>query len=88
MRIFESLPKLVDWAEVYVDLKRHGYGPTRIGLAIGVSKSTVQMWGNGGSEPSWHLGTRLLHLWSVVVFKATPNANLLTPGAVATAPLK
>jgi hypothetical protein len=35
------------------------------------------MWANNNSEPMWHLGTRLLHLWAVVASGARPNPSLL-----------
>ena len=72
-----KLATLVNWTEVCIDLKRHGYGPVRIAEAIGISRTTVQSWSNARCEPRWHSGTRLLHLWAVVASGATPNPDLI-----------
>lgn len=76
-----ALPPLVNWREVCLDLKRNGYGPQAIARRLGVRHTTVQRWANNNCEPGWHSGTRLLHLWAVVVFGAATNARLIYPAA-------
>ena len=67
---------LIDWREVGIDLRRHGYGPSRVSVAMGRPTSTVQMWFQHGSEPGFSDGHRLLSLWATVVRKERPAPEL------------
>lgn len=52
----------IDWFRVIVDLGIHGWVPDRIAEHVGVRRSTVYLWKQGG-EPRHCDGEKLLQLW-------------------------
>jgi hypothetical protein len=71
------LPRLVDWAKVCMELRRHGFGSARVAAELNVSQSSAYRWFQG-SEPSYSEGARLLHLYAVHVLKVEPaDASLI-----------
>jgi len=57
---------LIDWRQVGIELRQHGYGPKRVSVALGKTHGTVMRWMNHGSEPGFSDGHRLLALWAGV----------------------
>jgi uncharacterized protein Usg len=57
----------IDWPSIGMDLRKQGFGLTRISVALGLPKSTVQYWFAKDVEPRFMDGHRLLSLWAKVV---------------------
>jgi hypothetical protein len=57
----------IDWPAIGMDLRQSGYGITRVAVALGKHKGTVQGWLQHGKEPRFMEGHRLLALWATVV---------------------
>lgn len=68
----EATP-LIDWFEVVIDLRRHGFGVTRIAAALNVPRQTVERWAYRGAEPGFSNGHRLLALWAAIVQREPPR---------------
>jgi len=64
---------LIDWREVGIDLRRFGFGPSRVAAALNRPKSTVDAWLLYGSEPGFTDGHRMLELWAAVTRHETPR---------------
>ena len=69
----------VDWKFIGHDLRRCGYGLTRIAIALNKPKSTVQSWINRGSEPAYSDGQMLLSLWATVAKGQRVNVEFFAP---------
>ena len=69
----------VDWKFIGHDLRRCGYGLTRIAIALNKPKSTVQSWINRGSEPAYSDGQMLLSLWRKVVLGERVKVKFFAP---------
>lgn len=72
----------VDWFKVLVDLSRCGTRSLAIANRIGVSKTTVERWGQG-SEPRHEDGEMLVRIWCLKTGKdraALPMFDPFGPG--------
>jgi hypothetical protein len=61
-----GMGRMVDWPEILLDLRRHGWTLARVAQAINAPKRTVSEWG-GGREPRFSYGLMLLRLHGRVV---------------------
>lgn len=55
------------WPTLLMELRRAGYGPSKVAVALNVDKSVVSRWQNNGVEPLWSTGQRLIRLHARVV---------------------
>lgn len=71
----------VDWLSVIQDLERTGLSDFEISNRLGIPRSTLMGFKNGGVEPRYCDGERLLALWHERV-----NVEKPTPGQCDTEP--
>lgn len=64
----------VDWWRVITDLGYAGYTRAAVGVAVGVSKSTIHGW-HSGATPRHGDGEALIELWA----SATGNSRESVP---------
>jgi alkyl sulfatase BDS1-like metallo-beta-lactamase superfamily hydrolase len=57
----------MNWAEIGMELRRHGWTPTRVAEHLNLPRSTVRTWFERGAEPSYHNGARLIRLHNQVI---------------------
>jgi hypothetical protein len=55
-----------DWTEIGHELRRHGWGVTKVAAHLNVPKSTVRRWFNDNSEPGYHVGRQVIRLHNQV----------------------
>jgi hypothetical protein len=59
----------VDWFTVFCDLKQQGYSIYDASRILKIPKSTLIGYKNGGAEPKYSSGARLVSLWCIVMEK-------------------
>jgi transposase len=59
--------RIIDWKEVLIDLRRHGYNSHRVALELNIARQTVEKYLNYGSEPSFSIGHRILVLYGDIM---------------------
>jgi hypothetical protein len=58
---------LTMWAEIGLDLRRHGWGPSKVAAHLNVPRSTVRHWFNAGGTPLNQCGAQLISLHARIV---------------------
>lgn len=66
------LVRQTDWKEIGMELRRHGWGATRVAEHLNLPRSTVRGWFEENAEPGYHSGMQLIRLHNLVVsFRAS-----------------
>jgi len=60
---------MTNWQQMFVDLKRYGYGVSKISRTISVSRTRLLHWRSDGTEPLHGAGESFVQLWMVVTGK-------------------
>ncbi len=68
----------VDWFQVIADLRRCGYHNSSVAEVVGVARSTILYWGQGG-EPKYTDGERLVEFWSRATGRDRAHLPMTTP---------
>lgn len=71
----------VEWPEILLDLRRHGFGVVRVAEALNLPRQTVQSW-QDGTEPRYTNGLMLVRLYLSVIDKSAPPRRFAVPLAV------
>ena len=59
----------VDWQEIGMEFRRHGWSVTKVARAINLPRDTVRAWFERGGQPRYVSGLCLLRLRSHVIEK-------------------
>lgn len=60
---------VVDWSELFLQLKREGWSTHEIAHFTGISKSTFMGWKNDDVQPRHPDGERMIAFWSQALAK-------------------
>lgn len=84
----------VDWAAIGFELRRAGFGATKVAYCLNLPRATVRFWFERGGHPRYVDGLCLIRLHALVVggipphgdararFDARPCLTILPPQAV------
>lgn len=67
---------LINWQEIGLELRRHGWGASRVAEHMNLPRSTVRKWFEDSAEPGYHSGLQLIRLHNrVVIFRRVESVQ-------------